>query len=130
MQDITEFTRIFLALFFSFVATFYVVRIIVVKSAIASEVVFVGEKYTKEWCNQLTFRLFRTCICCVCLLRLAYPTIDSYLGMITSLVSPIFQFLGMLLLGLGLGFTATSVIHFKLGELWRSGIDLTHLPRS
>ncbi|MGL6261937.1 methyltransferase family protein [Vibrio sp. WXL210] len=121
MPDITEFTRIFLAAFFTFVAVFYAVRISTMKRAIASEVVFWGEKHTKSWYNHQIFRLFRACIWALCLIRVAVPNMDNYLGMITALVTPSIQALGMLLLVVG--FFATSIIHFKLGKLWRSGID-------
>ncbi|MCG9627312.1 isoprenylcysteine carboxylmethyltransferase family protein [Vibrio mediterranei] len=121
MLDLTEFTRLYLALFFTFVAAFYAVRITLMKRTMASEVVFAGKKYSKSWCNHMTFRLFRGGIWGLCLLRLAYPSMDNYLGMITSLVSPMFQASGILLLSIG--FIATSAIHFKLGDQWRSGID-------
>lgn len=121
MIDTVEFSRIYLAIFYSGVAVFYTARIIFVKRAAANEVVFPGTSFCVTWWNHLAFRFFRVAIWWVCLLRLFYPSVDVYLGMINFLVRPPIILSGITLLSLG--FISTAAIHFKLGDEWRSGID-------
>jgi protein-S-isoprenylcysteine O-methyltransferase Ste14 len=69
----------------------------------------------------MAFRLFRVTIWMVCLFRLFFPSIDNYLGMIES-----FENFGIILSGnvlLTLGFLFTIIVHCRLGQEWRSGID-------
>ena len=121
MFDINEFTRFYLAIFYSSVAAFYTLRILLMKQANSQEFVFSGKRFCKTWLNHTTFRLFRVAIWMVCVLRLFFPTTDSYLGMIESLNKPPIIVLGLVLLSLG--FLSTILIHFHLGKHWRSGID-------
>lgn len=116
-----EFTRIYLAAFYTLVAIFYTVRIISMKRQMNTEVVFVGERYCSNWKNHITFRLFRLLIWGSCLLRLYQPSFDGYLGLFPAL-----QFTPVILTGvilLTLGFTATVILNVNMGKDWRSGID-------
>ena len=56
---IIEFTRIYLAVFYTAVALFYTVRIITAKKNTHSELVFLGQPFCSHWWNHMTFRLFR-----------------------------------------------------------------------
>ncbi len=69
----------------------------------------------------MLFRAFRFTIWMVCLFRLFFPSLDSYLGLIDSLTVWPVVLAGNILLTTGFLFTV--VIHFGLGDLWRSGID-------
>jgi len=118
---IIEFTRAYLAIFFSGVAVFYTLRIIAKKRTGRSDVVFPGDVSSTTWWNHMLFRVFRITIWMVCLFRWFFPTIDSYLGFFSSLnIWPI-VLAGNILLTAGFFFTVA--VHFSLGNQWRSGID-------
>jgi len=120
-STIVEFTRIYLALFYTCVATFYAIRITAKKRAGSHEVVFPGEPFSSTWWNHMLFRVFRLTIWMVCLFRLFFPSVDNYLGFFVYLnVWPI-VLAGDILLTAGLFFTLA--VHFSLGNQWRSGID-------
>jgi protein-S-isoprenylcysteine O-methyltransferase Ste14 len=119
--NITEFTRWYLAVFFSGVAVFYTARIVLLTRGGSGARVFPGERYTSTWWNHLTFRVFRALIWLVCLTRLPFPAVDDHIGMIAALENFYVILLGNLLLTAG--FTLTIVAHFSLGEKWNSGID-------
>lgn len=123
MSEITEFTRVYLALFFTLVAVFYTLRIILMKRTTGQEVVFPGQRWCNEWWNHLAFRFFRITIWLVCVTRLFYPELDTYLGMFSGMQLPVFIVSGLILLTLGFLFTITT--HFQMRFQWRSGIDPT-----
>lgn len=114
-----DFTRWFLALFFVGVAAFYTVRIIVAKHRMHGSPVFSGEPGTLHWATHTVFRVFRALILGVCLARLAWPVLDRYLVTFDALWHPIVLILGCTLL-VG-SFLAVILIHYYMGEEWRSG---------
>jgi protein-S-isoprenylcysteine O-methyltransferase Ste14 len=116
-----EFTKIYLAIFYSTVATFYTLRVIIFKRKHGKKLIFAGESFGKTWWNHSAFRVFRVIIWMVCLFRLFYPNVDNYLGMINSLQSQSIILTGLTLLTVG--FLSTALIHYSLGKEWRSGID-------
>jgi protein-S-isoprenylcysteine O-methyltransferase Ste14 len=120
-STIVEFTRVYLALFYTCVAAFYALRITAKKRAGLREVVFPGERFSSTWWNHMLFRALRFTIWMVCLFRYFFPGIDSYLGFFAYLnVWPIVLAGNILLTA---GFIFTVVTHFSLGSNWRSGID-------
>lgn len=119
--QLIEFTKIYLAVFYSTVAAFYTLSVITKKKKHGKKLIFAGQRLGKTWWNHITFRLFRITIWMLCLLRVPYPNIDNYLGMITDLQAPSIILLGLFLLTVG--FITTVLIHFSLGKEWRSGID-------
>ena len=98
---IIEFTRIYLAAFYTGVALFYTVRIIMTKKSTNTELVFPGERFCSHWWNHMTFRLFRVLIWMVCVSRLFFPALDQYLGVITSFDNALVLILGNVLLTFG-----------------------------
>ena len=120
-STIVEFTRVYLAVFYTCVAVFYTARITAKKRAGLREVVFPGERFSSTWWNHMLFRAFRMTIWMVCLLRWFFPGLDSYLGILVSLNAWPIVLVGDILLTAG--FLSTLVIHFGLGRQWRSGID-------
>lgn len=118
---IFEFTRAYLAFFYTCVAVFYTVRITVTKRSGVREVVFPGERFSATWFNHMAFRGFRVAIWMVCVVRFFYPGLDGFLGLFHALnVWPVLLVGNVLLTG---GFLFTIVTHFSLGSAWRSGID-------
>lgn len=120
-SEVVEFTRIYLAVFYTCVACFYTVRILVVKSKSKREFVFAGKRFSPTWWNHIVFRIFRFTIWMVCLFRYYFPSVDNYLGNISS-----FQIYPIILSGiilLSFAFILTLIIHFSMGSKWRSGID-------
>ncbi|MEW6997989.1 isoprenylcysteine carboxylmethyltransferase family protein [Colwelliaceae bacterium BS250] len=120
-SEIVDFTRLYLALFYSFVALFYTVRIITVKKNTNQELVFTGERFCSTWWNHFIFGIFRASIWMVCVFRFYFPSIDDYLGMISSLENIPIIITGNVLITFG--FLLTVIIHFSMGCKWRSGID-------
>lgn len=118
---LVEFTRVYLAAFYTGVAVFYAVRITLRKRAASREMVFPGELFCSTWWNHMLFRAFRVAIWMVCLFRLFFPSLDNYLGLFAGLnVWPV-VLAGNVLLTAGFLFTVST--HFSLGRDWRSGID-------
>jgi len=120
-STIVEFTRVYLAIFYTCVAAFYAIRITAKKRAGLREVVFPGEILSSTWWNHMLFRAFRFAIWMVCLFRWFFPTIDNYLGLFVYLNTWPIVLTGDILLTVGFLFTV--VVHFGLGNQWRSGID-------
>lgn len=120
-SEMVEFTRLYLAVFFTCVPAFYVARILSVKKNTNSEVIFIGKRFSSTWRNQTTFRIFRVSIWMLCLLRYYYPSIDDYLFIIPELESSFIILAGDILLIFG--FLSVAVINMSLGSHWRSGID-------
>ena len=118
---IVEFTRIYLAVFYTGVALFYTVRIITAQKATRTELVFPGERFCSDWWNHITFRIFRVLIWMVCVIRLIFPATDEYLDVITSFDNALVLLLGNVLLTFG--FLITLAIHFSMKQKWRSGVD-------
>ena len=119
--DLFEFTRAYLAGFYTFVAVFYTVRIILLKRSITREVVFAGSHFGSTWWNHITFRFFRVVIWMVCVSRLFFPSLDEYLGLFSSLQNTWLILIGNAFLALGL--ISIMTIHYRLGVYWRSGVD-------
>ena len=116
-----EFTRFYLALFYTFVAVFYAIRITTEKRCQQHEVIFPGTHFSTTWWNHMVFRVFRVTIWAVCVLRLFVPALDTYLGVIPTLTVPPVLIAGnVLLTG---GFMLAIGVHLHLGHQWRSGID-------
>lgn len=116
-----EFTRWYLAVFYTFVAVFYTSRILLKKRSDSIEIVFPGRLFCATWWNHMIFRFFRAAIWMVCLFRWPFPAIDAHLGIIPDLnIWPVILTGNLLLTG---GFAFTVAVHFHLGDQWRSGID-------
>lgn len=118
---IVEFTRVYLAVFYTGVAVFYTVRITAKHRAGSREVVFPGARLSVTWWNHMLFRAFRMTIWLVCLLRWPFPFIDEYLGVFSTLNTWPVVLAGVTLLTAG--FLGVIAVHFGLGPQWRSGID-------
>ena len=116
-----EFTRVYLAVFYTLVAGFYTVRIVLKKRTDSREVVFAGERFSATWWNHMLFRIFRVLIWMVCLLRWLFPQLDTYLGLLNNWQNvPVILLGNLLLTG---GFLFTILIHFSFGKQWTSGIN-------
>lgn len=85
------------------------------------EVIFPGQRFCSTWWNHQLFRFFRASIWLVCVLRLFFPSVDTYLIPLTCSYTGWSIVIGNVLLTVG--FIATSYIHAWLGKAWRSGID-------
>ena len=120
-SEMVEFTRTYLATFYTFVAFFYTIRILVVKSKLKRTFVFAGKRFSPTWWNHIVFRIFRFTIWMVCIFRYYFPSVDNYLGYIFS-----FQIYSIILSGvilISFAFILTLIIHFSMRKQWRSGID-------
>lgn len=121
-QQMVDFIRGYLALFYTGVALFYTVRILLKqKQPAAVKVIFPGQRFASTWWNHMSFRLFRAAIWGVCVIRLLDNDFDAYLGTFYVLNTATMLSLGVILLTAG--FIATVLIHFSLGKYWRTGID-------
>lgn len=121
LEPLIEFTRVYLAIFYTFVAVFYTVRVFNKNRLTSAGVIFAGNRFCSSWWNHLLFKMFRAIIWLVCVIRVFVPATDNYLGMLLS-----FNFWPTLVLGnifLTIGFLLTMVVHINLASNWRSGID-------
>lgn len=116
-----ECTRVYLALFFTFVAAFYTVRILFLKQREQRDFVFPGNVCSDTWWNHLAFRVFRVLIWGVCVFRVPFPGLDTALVMLPGLQSDAVIGTGVVLLSLS--FAYVLVVHFSMHMSWRSGID-------
>lgn len=114
-----EFTRWFLASYFTCVAAFYTVRIVAAKRRQGRSPVFAGRPGTLHYVTHTTFRVFRVVILGVCVVRVGWPGLDRYLWPFAPLWHPIVLAAGDLLLLAG--FTGALYVHFYMGADWRSG---------
>tara|TARA_A100001037_G_scaffold56671_1_gene48973 strand:+ start:16539 stop:16952 length:414 start_codon:yes stop_codon:yes gene_type:complete len=113
---VEEFTRWFLATFFSGTAGFYTVRIILLRWRQRRSPVYDGEPGSR---HLYVHRFFRAAIFGVCVIRLGWHEFDRYLVTIDPLWHPAILLAGDALLLAG--FATVLVIHFHMGENWRSG---------
>jgi protein-S-isoprenylcysteine O-methyltransferase Ste14 len=111
----------YLAIFFTFVAVFYSLRILWLKRLGAREVVFPGLRFGATWWNHFVFRFFRVAIWAICVSRFVVPSTDQFIGIIDTLRRDWINLTGAVLLTLGFALAIAS--HFSLGESWRSGVD-------
>lgn len=118
---IQEFTRVYLAIFYTVVALFYTVRIITLKRSTGMERVYHGSFMSPNWWHHKLFGVFRVTIWMVCVVRWLFPNTDSYLGILPAISSPWCLMLGDFLLTLGFAWTICT--HFSLGRQWTSGIS-------
>lgn len=124
---VTEAVRIYLAVFFTFVAAFYSTRVLYLKRCEGVEIVIPGARFSPTWWNHMAFRLFRVTIWGLCVARAIDPAIYAYLGPIAPLQSDGVVLAGFALLNFGFGLALVS--HFTLGHSWRSGFDLMQQPK-
>ena len=118
---IFEFTKYFLAAFYTFVALFYATRMTLKKRAGQNQVVYTGKPLSVPWWNYTLFRFFRVAIWAVCVFRCFLPGIDSAIGYFNGL-----SFWPILLSGNVLiisSFIFVVKVHMDCKEHWRSGID-------
>ena len=120
-NTITEFTRLYLALFYTAVAVFYASRIITKQRVSDVKLVHAGDTFGSNRRNQMLFRYFRMAIWMVCVVRLFYPGLDQFLGFWNEQALWPVVILGNILLTAGFFFSMAT--HFSLGNEWRSGID-------
>ncbi|MBM6550887.1 methyltransferase family protein [Marinomonas ostreistagni] len=120
-DTVLEFTRVYLACFYTFVALFYTVRIITFKRSSGLERVFHGQRYSANWWHHKIFGLFRVAIWMVCVWRVFFPSIDSYLGLLPGYENPWLLAAGDVCLTVGFAWAIKS--HFALGQAWTSGVD-------
>lgn len=116
----SEFSRWFLAGFFTFVAVFYTVKILAVRRRTGTSPVELGVRGSPSWRIYALFRVFRALILLVCIARLVWPGLDQFLIPIRPLWS--WQ---LLLVGNGLLAVSLSLIlavHVYMAAEWRSGI--------
>ncbi|ATG79505.1 methyltransferase family protein [Pseudoalteromonas sp. 1_2015MBL_MicDiv] len=119
--SLIEFTRIYLAIFYTFVAGFYTYRIIYKNRITPSGVIFPGQQYCSSWWNHMAFKFFRAAIWFVCVVRVFIPELDNYLVLFEPLNGWPGVMFGNVLLSAG--FILSMFVHFDMASLWRSGID-------
>lgn len=115
------YSRWFLAVFFVVVAVFYTVTILAKKRGAggASPVTF-GPRGSRHWLIHTTFRVFRVLILIVCVVRLPFPQLDTYLIPLTPLWQPAILLSGNALMLIS--FAGLISLHGVMGCHWRSGI--------
>ena len=118
---IEEFVRWFLALFFSAVCAFYVIRINLLTARLKQKVTYLGAVGSLHHLTHMTFRVFRIIIFAVCLVRVPFPALDQYLFLIGGLQSPYILLSGCALLIASFG--GLVAVNLYMNGHWRSGTD-------
>ena len=116
-----EYTRVYLAVFYTCVALFYTLRIVTATRQTHKAQVFAGPALSSTWWNHSAFRFFRTTIWMVCVFRVFFPELDTYLVLFKDLEYDALLVTGLLFLTTG--FVCTVILNLKMGDIWRSGID-------
>lgn len=123
-----EISRYFLAGYFSSVAVFYTLRILIMTRREQSTPVFSGVPGSAQHLTHLAFRMMRALILIVCVARLFAPGIDTYLGVISPMWRPEILLTGMVMMTVCFG--CVVYLNFYMGRAWRSGTrddENTHL---
>ncbi len=118
-MTIDLFTRYILGAYFTFIAIFYSVKLVMNRTG--KPITFLGKVGTAHWLGHITFRIFRLAIWWVCLARIFYPQVDSYIGTFEPLMSSVINLIGLVLIVAGFGLIFTC--HKVLKQHWRLGID-------
>ena len=112
----------FLAFFYTFVAVFYTLLIKKRQTLNNNKsLVHIGRTYSLHWWNHVIFRVFRTLIWGICVLRVLWPAVDNYLIPINLSHNLVINLFGICLMLIG--FCLTMLSNFTLARDWRSGID-------
>ena len=120
--ETTQFVAVFLAVFYSAVALFYVIFAKFRKAEHRGQsMIHMGERYSRHWWNHLTFRLFRIAIWAACVLRLLFPAVERWLLPVASLQADWIALAGLALLCFGFALAVCGSL--SLAGAWRSGID-------
>jgi protein-S-isoprenylcysteine O-methyltransferase Ste14 len=121
-----EFSRWFLALFFTAVGLFYTLAILRKTRLAGRSPVTRGEPRSLHRLIHDTFAAFRAAILLVCIARVPFPTIDAWLLPIHWLWQPAVILGGNALMLVS--FAAILVVHAAMAADWRSGIDVEKGP--
>ena len=113
------FARWFLALFYCAVGMFYILRIRLLSRSLNQPVTYKGEPGSQHWQAHQTFRFFRVLILVVCLARVAWPSLDTWLLPIPMLWHPNIMLAGCGLLTLS--FAGIVAVNLYMKQEWRSG---------
>ncbi len=112
--------RIFLGVYFTAIAAFYIRRLVFCKGQ--KKRLFVGKFVTSHWFAHILFRVFRSLILFICVARIFFPAVDNYLLVCFFINTPVINLVGIFFLVFGFAVVLSG--HVGLGEQWRSGIDL------
>ena len=112
-----EITALFLAVYFTVVAVFYLFRL----NMTATQKVFNGRALSMEWLGQWTFKVFQWVIWAICVARVFNPSIDRWLWVFEGLHNAWVNMAGLAILLVG----TIGVVwaHFALGASWSSGVN-------
>ena len=123
LDDLTaaDVSRWLLAVFFTFVAVFYTIRILALSRRTGHSPVHPGRSGSRHCVHHTIFRIFRAAILIVCVARAFWPQIDLLLVPLILFWQPTVLVTGNVLLLLG--FVAILYTHFYMDQSWRSGID-------
>ena len=116
-----EVSRWLLAVFFTFVAVFYTIRILSLSRRTGRSPVHPGPWGSRHCLHHTIFRVLRAAILIVCVARAFWPRIDPFLVPLTIFWQPIVLVTGNVFLILS--FVVILYTHFYMDRSWRSGID-------
>ncbi|WP_409524222.1 methyltransferase family protein [Nitrincola sp. MINF-07-Sa-05] len=125
-MDFDLFTRYFLAAFFLMIGVLFSCRVLGQQQRVGYAVIHYGASRSGTWWHRQLFNFFRAAILGICVVRVIWPEVDGWLGILPWLYQPVVLFVGVLLLLIAFGLV--SFIQGFLGSDWRSGIDTSHPP--
>lgn len=121
MPDIDQLSRHFLGLYFTFIGLHYISTSLGLWKRTGLSHIRYGVRGSATWWYRHTFNLFRAAILGICVARIIWPGIDTWLGVFSALYQAPVLLLGMALLLFS--YSIISYVHAYMRQDWRSGID-------
>jgi len=121
---IEEFTRAFLAVYFTFVAVRYTAKILGQRARTGDTYIHDGAPGSRARLVRTTFNVFRVAIWAFCVVRVFAPRVDVAIGALPA--SP-----GLLLVGIAclmVAYAGVEYVHAYMDHDWRSGVPAEGQP--
>ncbi|MDX1587666.1 MAG: methyltransferase [Oleiphilaceae bacterium] len=120
-MEVELFVRHFLGIYFVLVGLNFASASLALRRRTGVRQIHYGVAGSATWWHRQAFNLFRTSILAVVVLRIVWPSLDHYLGLIQWLCQPPVLLTGVLLMLVS--FTGVAYTGRYMHNDWRSGID-------
>ncbi|WP_347332394.1 methyltransferase family protein [Marinimicrobium locisalis] len=121
MPDIDLLSRHFLGFYFLLIALYYASTSVGLWRRTGVSHIQYGPRGSATWWHRHIFNAFRAVILVVCLTRMVWPELDTWLGIIAPLYQPPVLIAGIV--ALLTSYSIMSYVHAYMHQDWRSGID-------
>lgn len=118
MMGVDDVIRVILAWHFCMVAVFYTAKLLALRHRTGQSHAETSPSQPVQRLTHGMFRIFRMAILLVCVLRVPFPALDGWLGLMPE--STALKIAGVVLMTASFGWIV--YVHSYLGEFWRSGV--------